>query len=74
MAPFFDFLTPQIIIRSPEKFTLALGLYNFINDKFANNFTMFAAGTILIAIPISIVFLLLQRFLISGLADGATKG
>ncbi|SFE71722.1 arabinogalactan oligomer / maltooligosaccharide transport system permease protein [Paenibacillus catalpae] len=74
MAPFFDFLTPQIIIRSPEKFTLALGLYNFINDKFSNNFTMFAAGTILIAVPISIVFLLLQRFLISGLADGATKG
>jgi arabinogalactan oligomer/maltooligosaccharide transport system permease protein len=74
MAPFFDFLTPRIIIRSPEKFTLALGLYNFINDKFANNFTIFAAGTILIAIPIATVFLLLQRFLISGLADGATKG
>lgn len=74
MAPFFDFLTPRIILRSPEKFTLALGLYNFINDKFSNNFTMFAAGTILIAIPIATVFLLLQRFLISGLADGATKG
>jgi len=74
MAPFFDFLTPRIIIRSPEKFTLALGLYNFINDKFANNFTIFAAGTILIALPIATVFLLLQRYLISGLADGATKG
>ncbi|XID92702.1 sugar ABC transporter permease [Paenibacillaceae bacterium WGS1546] len=74
MAPFFDFLTPRIIIRSPEKFTLALGLYNFVNDKFANNFTIFAAGTILIAIPIAAVFLLLQRYLISGLADGATKG
>ncbi|KIL36467.1 arabinogalactan ABC transporter permease [Cohnella kolymensis] len=74
MAPFMDFLTPRIIIRSPEKFTLALGLYNFINDKFGNNFTIFAAGTILIAIPIATVFLFLQRHLISGLADGATKG
>lgn len=74
MAPFMDFLTPRIILRSPEKYTLALGLYNFINDKFSNNFTIFAAGTILIAVPIATVFLLLQRFLISGLADGATKG
>lgn len=74
MAPFFDFLTPRIIFRDPENFTLALGLYNLINDKFANNFTVFAAGTIMIAIPIATVFLILQRFLISGLADGATKG
>lgn len=74
MAPFMDFLTPRIILRSPEKFTLALGLYNLINDKFANNFTMFSAGTILIALPIAIVFLFLQRFLITGLSEGATKG
>ncbi|MFC5531411.1 sugar ABC transporter permease [Cohnella yongneupensis] len=74
MAPFFDFLTPRIIFRDPENFTLALGLYNLINDKFANNFTLFAAGTMMIAIPIATVFLILQRFLISGLADGATKG
>jgi arabinogalactan oligomer/maltooligosaccharide transport system permease protein len=74
MAPFMDFLLPRIILRSPEKFTLALGLFNFINDKFANNFTRFAAGAILIAVPIAIVFLFLQRYLITGLADGATKG
>lgn len=74
MSPFMDFLLPRIILRSPEKFTLALGLFNFINDKFANNFTRFAAGAILIAVPIAIVFLFLQRYLISGLADGATKG
>jgi len=74
LAPFMDFLTPRIILRSPEKFTLALGLYNLINDKFANNFTMFAAGTILIALPIATVFLFLQRYLITGLSEGATKG
>lgn len=74
MAPFMDFLTPRIILRSPEKFTIALGLFSFINDKVGNNFTMFAAGTILVALPIAIVFLLLQRYLIAGLAEGATKG
>ncbi|GIO15721.1 sugar ABC transporter permease [Cohnella xylanilytica] len=74
MAPFMDFLTPRIILRSPEKFTVALGLFSFINDKFGNNFTIFAAGTILIALPIAIVFLFLQRYLITGLAEGGTKG
>ncbi|HEX7057128.1 MAG TPA: sugar ABC transporter permease [Bacilli bacterium] len=74
MAPFMDFLLPRIILRSPEKFTLALGLFNFISDKVANNFTRFSAGAVLIALPISIVFLFLQRYLISGLAEGGTKG
>lgn len=74
MAPFMDFLTPRIILRSQEKYTLALGLYNFVNDAFSNNYTIFAAGAILIALPIAVIFIFLQKFLISGLADGATKG
>ena len=74
MSPFMDFLLPRIVLRSPEKFTLALGLYNFINDKFANNFTIFAAGSILVAVPIAIVFVFLQRYLITGLTEGSTKG
>ncbi|WP_096155175.1 MULTISPECIES: sugar ABC transporter permease [Bacillus] len=74
MAPFTDFLLPRIILRSPENFTLALGLFNFVNDQFANNFTRFAAGSILIAIPIALVFLFLQRYLIAGLTAGGTKG
>ncbi len=39
-----------------------------------NNFTVFAAGAIMIAVPIAIVFLFLQRYLVSGLTTGATKG
>ncbi|MCE7794924.1 sugar ABC transporter permease [Salipaludibacillus sp. CUR1] len=74
MAPFMDFILPRIVLRSPENFTLALGLFNFVNDEFANTFTRFAAGAILIAVPIALVYLFLQRYLISGLASGATKG
>ena len=73
MAPFTDFLLPSIVLRDPEKYTLAVGLFNFISDRFANNFTRFAAGSILIAAPIAIVFLFLQRYLISGLTAGGTK-
>ncbi|PYZ93948.1 sugar ABC transporter permease [Salipaludibacillus keqinensis] len=74
MAPFMDFILPRIVLRSPENFTLALGLFNMVNDQFANTFTRFAAGSILIAVPIALVFLYLQKYLISGLASGATKG
>ena len=74
MGPFMDFILPRIVLRSPENFTLALGLFNFVNDQFANNFTRFAAGAILIAIPIATVYLFLQKYLIGGLASGATKG
>ncbi|MFC4386757.1 sugar ABC transporter permease [Gracilibacillus marinus] len=74
MAPFMDFLLPKIVLTDPNNYTLALGLYNFINDQFSTNFTRFAAGSILIAIPIALVFLMLQRYLIGGLTQGATKG
>ncbi|MER2063839.1 MAG: sugar ABC transporter permease, partial [Alkalibacterium sp.] len=53
MAPFMDFILPRIVLRSPENFTLALGLYNFVNAQFSNNFSRFAAGAVLIAIPIA---------------------
>lgn len=74
MMPLFDFLLPSIVLSSQDNYTLAVGLYNFINDQYANNFTRFAAGSILVAIPIAAVYLFLQRYLISGLTTGGTKG
>ncbi|MGM0920362.1 MAG: sugar ABC transporter permease [Bacillota bacterium] len=74
MGPFMDFLLPRIVLRSEDKYTLALGLFNFVSNEFDNNFTRFAAGAILVAIPISAVFLFLQRYLITGLTAGGTKG
>lgn len=73
MGPLFDFILPSIILRSPDNYTLAVGLFNFISDKFANNFTRFSAGAILIAVPVSLIYLFLQRFLISGLTSGEQK-
>ena len=74
MAPFMDFILPRIVLRSTENYTLALGLFNFVNAQFSNNFSRFAAGAVLVAIPIATVYLVLQKYLISGLAAGATKG
>ena len=51
-----------------------MGLFGFISDKFGQNFTVFAAGSVLIALPIALFFLAMQRYFISGLTAGATKG
>ncbi|KAA0546480.1 sugar ABC transporter permease [Bacillus sp. BGMRC 2118] len=73
-APFADFILARIILRSEENFTLAVGLYDLISNQFGNEFTKFAAGSVLIAIPIAILFLSFQKYFVSGLTAGGTKG
>ncbi|MBO9128676.1 sugar ABC transporter permease [Bacillus sp. 165] len=74
IGPFTDFIVARIILRSPENYTLAVGLYDLVAKQFGNEFTKFAAGSVLIAIPIAILFLSLQKYFISGLTAGGTKG
>ena len=74
IAPFTDFIIARIILRSEEKFTLAVGLYELVAKQFGNEFTKFAAGAVLIAIPISILFLAFQKYFVSGLTTGSIKG
>lgn len=73
MAPWFDYILPSFLISSTERKTLAVGLYELINTQTNTNFTMFAAGAVLVAAPIAILYLFLQRFLIDGLSAGANK-
>ena len=72
IGPFTDFILASIILRTPENYTLAVGLYEMVAKKFGNEFTTFAAGSVLIAIP-TILFLSLQKYFISGLTAGGTK-
>lgn len=74
ITPFTDFILARILLRSEDKFTLAVGLYEMIADQFGNEFTLFAAGSVLIAVPISLLFLSLQKYFVSGLTAGGTKG
>lgn len=73
MAPWFDYILPSFIISSTSKKTLAVGLYELINTQTNTNFTMFAAGAVLVAVPIAILYLFLQKYLIEGLSAGANK-
>lgn len=71
-APWMDFIFPKMILRSPEKQTLALGLFGFVTEK-KNEFTIFAAGSLLVSIPFVIFFLLSQKTLISSFGGAAVK-
>jgi len=73
-APWFDFILPKLILRSKETKTLAMGIFEWVQGRADNNFTLFAAGAILIAIPIVILFGVLQKHIVAGLSSGATKG
>jgi len=73
MAPWMDFIFPRMILSSDEKKTLAIGLYDMINSDTNNNFTMFAAGAVLVAVPITILYVSMQKYLIQGIMAGANK-
>jgi arabinogalactan oligomer / maltooligosaccharide transport system permease protein len=74
IAPFGDFIIASIMLRTDSNYTLAVGLYDLVANKFGAEFTTFAAGSVLIALPIAILFLSFQRYFVSGLTAGGTKG
>jgi arabinogalactan oligomer/maltooligosaccharide transport system permease protein len=54
--------------------TLAVGLRSFISGRYASNWGVFAAGAMLAALPVVILFQVLQRFIVEGLSAGSVKG
>ena len=74
IGPFMDFLLPKVLLTNPESYTLAAGLQTLISDFRTLNQPAFAAGGLLTAIPIVILFIALQKQLVSGLSKGSVKG
>ncbi|MGE2963319.1 sugar ABC transporter permease [Streptococcus pyogenes] len=75
MGPFGDFMLAKFLLRAQENYTVAVGLQSFITNDVRNpKVTLFAAGAILIAVPISVLFFFLQKNFVSGLTSGGTKG
>ena len=74
IGPFLDYMMPSILLNDPKSYTLATGLHTLINDQYNMQQPAFAAGGLLTAIPIVILFIALQKELVSGLSSGAVKG
>ena len=68
-----DYPVASVLLRSQEELTLAVGSSLYLNER-RYLWGDFAAAALLSGIPITIVFMVAQRYLVSGLSDGAVKG
>lgn len=68
-----EFVIASVVLIDPQKQTLAVGLYQFISQEFSRNWSVFAAGAVLAAIPVMALFLFLQRYIVGGLTAGSVK-
>ncbi|MGM0181401.1 sugar ABC transporter permease [Enterococcus sp. AZ150] len=75
-APWMDFIFAKIIMGDKvESYTIAIGLFTMMTKSTANSlFMAFTAGCVLIAIPITLLFIYLQRFYVEGITSGSVKG
>ena len=74
IATINEFIIASRLLQATDKFTLPVGLYGFINDKYAQQWGPFCAGVVLAAIPVVVIFFFLQRFITEGLTRCAVKG
>lgn len=77
LTPWMDFVMAKLMIRSkdPVNWTVAMGLFNLVQRTLVGDyFSVFCAGGIIVAIPISILFIIMQRFYVEGITGGAVKG
>ena len=75
IAPWVDFIFAKVLCRAnSDQFTVAIGLWNMLQKEYIYQwYTCFAAGAVLISIPIAVLFLYMQRFYVEGMS-GAVKG
>jgi len=69
-----EFLIGQIFLTDPNSKTLAVGLYGMLAGDRSNNLGIFAAGAVLVAVPVIALFQYLQKYIVGGATAGAVKG
>ena len=74
IGTFNEFILARLFLIEVESRTVAVGLQQFIGGQYSENWGPFAAGSIIASIPIVVIFLSLQKYIISGLTAGSVKG
>ena len=69
-----EFVIASAIMQTPSHYTLPVGLNQFISGNYGQYWGYFAAACLIAAIPAALLFAWLQRYIVSGLAQGAVKG
>jgi arabinogalactan oligomer/maltooligosaccharide transport system permease protein len=68
-----EFVVASVVLADPAKQTLAVGLFQFVSQETSANWPVFAAGAVLAALPVVVLFFLLQKYIVGGLTTGAVK-
>jgi arabinogalactan oligomer/maltooligosaccharide transport system permease protein len=70
-----EFAMPWLFLTKPQDYTLSMTLYNMVG-QYANSvpWNRFAAMSIIVALPVAIIYITLQKYITSGLTSGAVKG
>lgn len=76
IGPWTDFILAKIIMGDKREFyTVAIGLQSMLSQEFINDYyKQFLAGAVLVALPITILFLIMQRYYVEGVTAGGVKG
>ena len=77
LSPWMDFVYAKLLLNSgiSSQWTVAIGLYNMLDKSLINTyFGQFCAGGVLVSIPISVLFVIMQKFYVEGITGGAVKG
>ncbi len=69
-----DFVVARVLLKTTEQYPMTVGLYIFTSGQFSQQWGVFAAGALMGALPIVIIYLILQDQIVGGLTQGAVKG
>jgi arabinogalactan oligomer/maltooligosaccharide transport system permease protein len=69
-----EYVIASVLLQTADKWTLPVGMFSYVNDQYAQHWGPFAAGVLIAAIPVVILFMSLQRFIVHGLTQGSVKG
>ena len=73
MSSWSEYVVAAIILQDPELYTLPLGLKSF-QASLATQWGLYAAGAVVVSIPVTVLFISLAKYLVSGLTIGSVKG
>jgi arabinogalactan oligomer/maltooligosaccharide transport system permease protein len=69
-----EFVIASVLLQNTNKWTMTIGLRQYVNEQYSQHWGPFAAGVLLMAVPVIALFMGLQKFIVHGLTGGAVKG
>lgn len=74
IAAYGDFIIARVLLKSSDQLTVMVGMLLFQTDRFDRDFGIITAGAVIAAIPIILIYIPLQKYVIDGLTAGSIKG